>query len=88
MDCLTENTPRYGRISVASARIATNAVQQTLAIRLWTAQQGPSRHSDGSVKTNDTFTQRDLYAFPPELCDELALASNDAVAAFNTHGRW
>jgi hypothetical protein len=32
---------------------------------------------------NDTFTQQQLYAFPPELCDELALASNEALAKYN-----
>lgn len=53
-----------------------------------TAQQGPSRHKDKSVKANDTFTQRQLYAFPPELCDELALATNDALAQYNKHGYW
>jgi len=53
-----------------------------------TAQQGPSRHTDKSVKVNDTFTQQQLYAFPPELCEELAQASDDAVAQFNRHGHW
>ena len=53
-----------------------------------TAQQGPSRHKDTGYKANDIFTQRQLYAFPPELCDELAQASNDAVTQFNTHGTW
>ena len=53
-----------------------------------TAQQGPSRHMDKTVKANDTFTQRQLYAFPPELCEELALASNDALAQYNKHNYW
>ena len=53
-----------------------------------TAHQGPSRHKDKSVKLNDTFTQRELYAFPPELCDELAQAATEAVTQHNTFGYW
>lgn len=53
-----------------------------------TAQQGPSRHKDKSVKLNDTFTQCELYAFPPALCDELAQAATDAVTQHNTLGYW
>ena len=53
---------------------------------LKSAQQGPSRHNDKSCKSNDVFTRKQLYAFPPELCDELALAANDALAAYNSRG--
>ena len=53
-----------------------------------TAQQGPSKHKDGSLMSNDTFTVHQLYAFPPELCLELAQACNEALAAYNTRGNW
>ncbi len=53
-----------------------------------TAQQGPSKHKDTGFKMNDTFTQQQLYAFPPQLCDELALAANEALSKYNTHRIW
>ena len=52
------------------------------------AQQGPSREKDGSRRLDDTFKVQQLYAFPPELCLELARATSDAVSAHNTHGYW
>ena len=51
-----------------------------------TAQQGPSRNKDGSLKENDCFSVQQLYAFPPELADELAQAATDAVAAYEMRG--
>ena len=53
-----------------------------------TAQQGPSKHKETGYKMNDTFTQKQLYAFPPELRDELAIATNEALAKYNIHGYW
>jgi len=45
------------------------------------AQQGPSRQRDGTRTLNDAFSVQELYAFPPDLANELAKASSDVMDA-------
>jgi len=53
-----------------------------------TAQQGPSKMKDGTLKENDCFKVEQLYSFPPELSLELAQAATDAVATYQMRGFW